>query len=984
MKHEFTKIENQGETRYVLETASVGATSTAGGATLPSALGSVQRRDRLLTPAEGQDNTVSVPASKPRNFVAKNAKMGGAGQHRDKKKEQKAGQEKHKKPYFEDHEISMASNELTSIVEDAMRLLKLVQRYSEMEGLEAWQQSKITKAADYLNSVLNSLQGEEVLKKEDHSNFNNGWGQNSYDTYAGGNHGRGVAEGYREYDELMHKVEQILLKAYDRYGTRDEIIDAAKPAAQRVAQQLGLEKYFDEVWSNALASHDVDTDFGDNDDDFDYTDYSMRKGERGMEENLGKTVGRALAGWGVFDKDTPADIIKKVQSLDTATLKTLLSNGPIGKGSPAELQQKAIRRELKRRSEEGTGEEHKPQEGDEVYYGTRLVGWFKGYSQYGKIITEPNVDEMGDEYFNKDVYWEPQKNLTIKPKKDVAEGSLNEEAGNMVIRKLITDFNEQMSGSPYFPLDYKDVGMRSWTRGDGSRYKDPGYIFVDRDMKPEDIKKYSEQKPVEKFWDFLSSKGAKKIGDVSGEFGSDPHSPAVVLGKLIFVFNGRNIAWGSTSRLKNSSVWRQKQQQGVAEADKHSFIGRIQRHNELKKKVDSTWQDAADAEKRGDKVAANRAFNKHVKYANLERPGTWTDVKEQDVAEGNDSNGFVEYKPSSLWKHNVLVHFQDIHKKMRAQPEYNKDPGLMKSGAGMKFYRKDGNKYLRVIHVYLDKNRIPVEPKRNQKESWFLISKDGKSFTPVKDMMAEQGVAEDGEPYGKRKNYGREDDEDRELRRQAAAMNREADRQRAATQEKNKEKDMSEELNLGSDTDDILEQLTAAYRKCVQNRDSYTNFRNIQTVYELLRDPLMKGDLAGYEKMWDYTSGKYPDAFDLLMDEIPGQGVDEDWEKTIKAMKKHPELTHGKTKSGKEKSVFALANWMKKKGYKSHKEDAYMEDLANKVAEKLDPNADVDVWVQDFQTADPNKYHQFRNKTPEKKARMAVAARYAAKNPSKK
>lgn len=75
-------------------------------------------------------------------------------------------------------------------------------------------------------------------------------------------------------------------------------------------------------------------------------------------------------------------------------------------------------------------------------------------------------------------------------------------------------------------------------------------------------------------------------------------------------------------------------EQGVAEADKHSFIGRIQRHNELKKKVDSTWQDAADAEKRGDKVAANRAFNKHVKYANLERPGTWTDVKEKGVAEG--------------------------------------------------------------------------------------------------------------------------------------------------------------------------------------------------------------------------------------------------------------------------------------------------------------------------------------------------------------
>jgi hypothetical protein len=40
-------------------------------------------------------------ASKPRNFVAKNAKMGGAGQHKDKKKAEKQGDVKHKKPFAE-------------------------------------------------------------------------------------------------------------------------------------------------------------------------------------------------------------------------------------------------------------------------------------------------------------------------------------------------------------------------------------------------------------------------------------------------------------------------------------------------------------------------------------------------------------------------------------------------------------------------------------------------------------------------------------------------------------------------------------------------------------------------------------------------------------------------------------------------------------------------------------------------------------------
>jgi len=46
-----------------------------------------------------------IPAEKPRNFVAKNAKMGGAGAHKDKKKAEKQGDVKHKnKEYAENVE----------------------------------------------------------------------------------------------------------------------------------------------------------------------------------------------------------------------------------------------------------------------------------------------------------------------------------------------------------------------------------------------------------------------------------------------------------------------------------------------------------------------------------------------------------------------------------------------------------------------------------------------------------------------------------------------------------------------------------------------------------------------------------------------------------------------------------------------------------------------------------------------------------------
>lgn len=217
----------------------------------------------------------------------------------------------------------------------------------------------------------------------------------------------------------------------------------------------------------------------------------------------------------------------------------------------------------------------------------------------------------------------------------VAEGTLNEEAGTMVIRKLIAEFNKQISGSPYYPLDYKDVGIGSRTRGDGARYKDPGYIFNNRDLKPEDRATWQKEKPVEKFWEFLSDKGARKIGDVSGEFGSDPHSPAVLLGKLIFVFNGRTIAWGSASRLKNSSVWRQKQP-GVAEGEQQKgadyrkpkeaeygpeyddMVARVKKLDELSPATLASYKTKAGAaataaDSAGDRKTGDRRFSGIVK-----------------------------------------------------------------------------------------------------------------------------------------------------------------------------------------------------------------------------------------------------------------------------------------------------------------------------------------------------------------------------------
>src|SRR6056300_1979525 len=58
-----------------------------------------------------------------------------------------------------DHEISMARGELEAISDKALKLSSMLQGKSD-EGnpLEAWVQSKITKAKDYINSVADYME----------------------------------------------------------------------------------------------------------------------------------------------------------------------------------------------------------------------------------------------------------------------------------------------------------------------------------------------------------------------------------------------------------------------------------------------------------------------------------------------------------------------------------------------------------------------------------------------------------------------------------------------------------------------------------------------------------------------------------------------------------------------------------------------------------------------------------------------------------
>ena len=56
-----------------------------------------------------------------------------------------------------DHEVQMACADLYKIAKYAIKLHDMLKGITEVEGLEGWQQSKITKAADYIGSVYHAL-----------------------------------------------------------------------------------------------------------------------------------------------------------------------------------------------------------------------------------------------------------------------------------------------------------------------------------------------------------------------------------------------------------------------------------------------------------------------------------------------------------------------------------------------------------------------------------------------------------------------------------------------------------------------------------------------------------------------------------------------------------------------------------------------------------------------------------------------------------
>ena len=124
-----------------------------------------------------------------------------------------------------DHEVQMARAELYKIAKYAIKLHEMLKGVTEAEGMEGWQQSKITKAADYIGSVYHALDYD--MKFDETTNESK-----LSPATCGCNSGCGHCGGDHQMDEVGKECDCCGNKIYERKKT-DE--GKYKNAAQRKA-----------------------------------------------------------------------------------------------------------------------------------------------------------------------------------------------------------------------------------------------------------------------------------------------------------------------------------------------------------------------------------------------------------------------------------------------------------------------------------------------------------------------------------------------------------------------------------------------------------------------------------------------------------------------------------------------------------------------------------------------------------------------------
>ena len=101
---------------------------------------------------------------------------------------------------------------------------------------------------------------------------------------------------------------------------------------------------------------------------------------------------------------------------------------------------------------------------------------------------------------------------------------------------LQTDYNQV--------LEFRPSTGRVWTRGDGTRSREPNKLRAD------------DRDSIEAAWRTITSlPGAKPTKSIKGEFGSSTYDPGIIYRGLLLIFRQGYIQYASPSQIKNSSTW---------------------------------------------------------------------------------------------------------------------------------------------------------------------------------------------------------------------------------------------------------------------------------------------------------------------------------------------------------------------------------------------------------------------------------------------
>ena len=130
---------------------------------------------RLMHKTESTDMKAKefIPASKPRNFVAKNQQTAGAGAHKDKKRAEKQGDVKHKQKQFEQSMVEaenigqqMANDGVTYSPEKENEIIDLMAQYMQKAGMSPKQiRYLLSYDEDYVSDQLAFLPRKDMNER---------------------------------------------------------------------------------------------------------------------------------------------------------------------------------------------------------------------------------------------------------------------------------------------------------------------------------------------------------------------------------------------------------------------------------------------------------------------------------------------------------------------------------------------------------------------------------------------------------------------------------------------------------------------------------------------------------------------------------------------------------------------------------------------------------------------------------------------------